>query len=247
MFIGFNSVENIRDLGGIKTIDGHVIKSKLLLRSSALNQLSSNEFSRLKKEFKLKTVLDFRSTKSALNKKDEIDDSVNYEHIRVLDYLENHAYTEDIEVSPDEFFINIYRMLALSERSISAYQLFFTRVLNQKDGAILWHCTSGKDRTGIATVLLLSALGCDKKTIYDEHFLTNEITSPLLNKKMTEINKDDEDKIAYYEAYYIAKKKYIDEYYKALEGKYGSMDEYLKRAIGLSSESIFELKTRYLE
>lgn len=247
MFLDLCTVENIRDLGGIKTKDDRIIKSKRLLRSSTLHQLSQEEFNKLKTEYNLKTVLDFRSTKSAKNKLDAIDNSVCYEHIYVLDYLEDHGYTEDITVSPDEFFINIYRMLALSDRAIKAYRLFFDRLMNQKDGTILWHCTSGKDRTGIATVLLLSALGCSKETIYEEHFLTNQITTPLLDQKMLEIDKDDEDKINYYEAYYIAKKKYIDEYYKAIENKYGSIDKYLEYAIRLSSESINELKTRYLK
>jgi protein-tyrosine phosphatase len=69
MFIPLNSVENIRDLGGIKTSDGKTIKYKKLLRSADLHRLTKDELVILKEQYDLKEVLDFRSTRSFVNLK----------------------------------------------------------------------------------------------------------------------------------------------------------------------------------
>ena len=104
MFLDFKSVENIRDLGGIKTRDGFIVKSHLLLRSADLHKLSKDELEILKKDYNLKVVIDFRSTNSSRVRKDLLDDSIIYHHTFVLKELENHSYHQDIKVTPDEFF-----------------------------------------------------------------------------------------------------------------------------------------------
>jgi len=247
MFINFKTVENIRDLGGIETIDGHKIVSKRLLRSSELQHLSKRELDILKNNYDLKVVIDFRSTKSTVTRKDKIDDSIRYLHMIVLNFLETNTYGTEIKISPDEFFIDIYRSLAVSPDAIATYRDFFRVVLAQEQGCILYHCRSGKDRTGIATTLLLHALGVDKASIYQEHFLTNEVMRPLYEQKLKELDPSDIDSINFYHALYIAKKEYIDEYYRAIEEKYGSMDRYLREQIGVSDQEIVILRNRYLE
>jgi protein-tyrosine phosphatase len=247
MFINFKTVENIRDLGGIKTIDGHTIVSKRLLRSSELHNISKRELDILKHKYDLRVVIDFRSTRSTITRKDNIDDSIKYMHMVVLHFLETNTYGTEIKVSPDEFFIDIYRSLAISPEAIATYRNFFRVVLAQEEGCLLYHCRSGKDRTGIATTLLLHALGVDKQSIYQEHFLTNEVMRPLYEQKLRELDPHDIDSINFYHALYIAKKEYIDEYYRAIEEKYGSIDSYLREQIGVSDKEIAILRARYLE
>ena len=151
MFINFKSVENIRDLGGIKTIDGHIIKPRLLLRSADLHNLTSDELSVFKEKYNLKVVVDFRSTKSSTLKKDKIDSSVEYHHIFALKELEKHSYTKDITCTPDEFFLNVYHSLAVKEEAINTYKKFLGFVLDCKSGAILYHCTSGNGNCNYLT------------------------------------------------------------------------------------------------
>jgi protein-tyrosine phosphatase len=247
VFINFESVENIRDLGGITTKDGHRVVSRRLLRSSELHQLSKNELEILKRDYDLRVVIDFRSTRSTVSRKDKIDSSIKYIHMVVLRFLETNTYGTEIKVTPDEFFIDIYRSLAISPDAIETYRRFFRVVLEQTEGSLLYHCRSGKDRTGIATTLLLHALGVDKQAIYDEHFLTNDVMRPLYEKKLRELDPNDIDSINFYHALYIAKKEYIDEYYRALEEKYFSMDDYLRNQIGVTDDEIIQLRRRYLK
>lgn len=247
MFINFKSVENIRDLGGIKTIDGHIIKPRLLLRSADLHNLTSDELSVLKEKYNLKVVVDFRSTKSSTLKKDKIDSSIEYHHIFALKELEKHSYTKDITCTPDEFFLNVYHSLAVKEEAINTYKKFLGFVLDCKSDAILYHCTSGKDRTGIATILLLYILGCSKETIYEEHFETNKFTRSQYEETISKIENLSEKEKDYYEAFYIAKKIYIDEYFRSIEEKYSSFPYFVKEILGIDEEKTKILRDRYLE
>ncbi len=246
MFLKFDTIDNIRDLGGIKTSDGHTIVLKRLLRSSDLHKLSKKELDVLKDEYDLRVVIDFRSTKSTIVRKDLIDDTIKYYHWYTLKFLENNSYNHEITVDPDEFFINVYRSLALKEEAIETYRKFFRIIIENGEGTILWHCTSGKDRTGIAAALLLRVLGCDMNTIYEQHFRTNEITLPLLAKKLKKIDPNDEKLRKYYEAYYITKKEYIDAYFQAVKTKYISLDDYIKNQLTISDSDKQILRDRYL-
>jgi protein tyrosine/serine phosphatase len=83
-------------------------------------------------------------------------------------------------------------------------------------------------------------------TIYEQHFRTNEITLPILKEKLKEINPKDEAQIKYYKAFYITKKEYIDEYFKAVSEKYGSIDDYLTNQLTVSENDKQVLRDRYL-
>jgi protein-tyrosine phosphatase len=247
MFLKFASIENIRDLGGVVTKDGYRVKAKLLLRSSDLHRLKPEELQILKDDYHLKTVVDFRSTNSYTKKPDLIDGSIAHHHLYVLHYLENQAYDHSIPVPPEAFFRGIYRSLALNPEAIEAFARFFHLVLQNEEGAILWHCTSGKDRTGVASALILYMLGCDMETIYREHLITNEITVPLLKKKLLEVDPDDEEEINFHEVFYIAKKEFLDEYFNTINDNFGSLDRYIRHQLNISENDIETLKKRYLE
>ncbi len=247
MFLTFTSIDNIRDLGGVITQDGYRIKDKLLLRSSDLHRLTQDELTVLKDDYRLKAVVDFRSTKSYVKKPDLIDETIAHHHLYVLHYLENHSYDRDIPVPPEQFFRGIYRSLALNPEAIDAYRRFFQILIQAEDGAILWHCTSGKDRTGIASALLLYLLGCDMETIYREHLATNEIMEPMLKQVLMAVDPDDEEEINFHEVFYLAKKEFLDEYFQAIEQNFGSLDRYVRQQLKLTPADVETLKTRYLE
>ena len=64
---------------------------------------------------------------------------------------------------PEEFMLKQYESLVHDEYSIKQYARFLDVLLHQNEGAVLWHCSAGKDRVGVGTALLLCALGVPKK------------------------------------------------------------------------------------
>ena len=245
MFLDIKSVGNIRDLGGIKTKDGKIIKSKCLLRSGDLHNLSKSDKKILYEDYNLKLIIDFRSSKSFLTKKDILEKDTIYKHIHVLDELETTSYSRKIK-HPKEFFIHVYESLAVCPEAAIAYQNFFRWIINNKEGAILYHCTSGKDRTGIATSLLLHILGCDKETIYKEYLLSNEYTMPLYVEALSKVENITKYDQEYYETFYICKKEFIDAYFEAIDKNFGSLDQYLYKYIKISDDDIITLKEKFL-
>lgn len=247
MFLNLKTVENIRDLGGTPTKDGKFVKKGLLLRSGDLHLLSEEEFRFLKERYHLKMVIDFRSNRSFVGKRDRIDDTVEICHFITLNYLEYQSYDRTIPVPPRDFFIDIYRSLATKEEAFAAYRSFFECVLRCENGAVLWHCTSGKDRTGIAASLLLYALGCDMETIYKSHMETNDYTQKLWEEKKKEIDLSDRKEVEFYEIFYLAQKEFLDVYFEEIRAAYGSVDRFLEDEMNLTEDKIRILKNRYLE
>ena len=145
---------------------------------------------------------------------------------------------------------SIYPLIISSPQSIAGIKQVFDIVLNKPDDkAILYHCTQGKDRTGIISVLLLSALGFSKNMIIRDYLGYNHYhrfkrfwifvgmtliffsvnTARSLNAALT------------------TKRRYIDAAYKEMDERYGGPIEYLKKAIGLKEEDFEKLKSLYLE
>lgn len=247
MFINLKTVQNIRDLTGIKTEDGRKIKKNSFIRSADLHLLSKDELDILKNEYDLKTVIDFRSTRSFTNKHDLVDDSINLVHITALKYLEQQAYDKTIPLPPREFFKDIYKQLSLNPDGILTYKKFMETVIKTESGSILYHCTSGKDRTGIATSILLRVLGCSMETIYEEHMRTNEFADKLFDDFLKSYTPKDEKDYEFYYVYYITQKEFLDYYFELINEKYGSFDNYIKEAIGISEADKKYLQDKYLE
>ena len=79
-----------------------------------------------------------------------------------------------------------YESLVHDEYSIKQYARFLDVLLHQNEGAVLWHCSAGKDRVGVGTALLLCALGVPKKTIYEDFMKNRRLqhySTPLSEKK----------------------------------------------------------------
>ena len=179
--IHLQSLPNTRDLGALMTKDGRHILPRKLLRSGSLYHVSLADQDMLLEDYKLSTVIDFRTEAEREQKPDTIMKGVEYYPIPVLDE-ETSGITQagtlmdmltKFDQVPDEFICKQYENLVRDEICIKQYANFLDVVLHQKKGAVLWHCSAGKDRVGIGTALLLYALGVPRKTIKEDFLKTN--------------------------------------------------------------------------
>ena len=72
---------------------------------------------------------------------------------------------------PYRAMCELYRGLVTREFSVDHYRQFFALLLAQTDGTLLYHCTAGKDRVGVGTMLLLTALGVDWPVIVENYLI----------------------------------------------------------------------------
>lgn len=260
--IGLTGVENARDVGGYVTADGRTVKYGLLLRTGKLSDATEADIARLTDAYKLSTVIDFRTTAEIKAGADPAMKGVTNTQINILGDSEESAgaITGIYGSDPIQALIDIvktgqtgptmYTSIIESEQALKGYRQFFAAALNQKEGALLWHCTGGKDRAGTAAVLLLSALGVDRETVLQDFVLTNDFNAQKINYMGTQTAAKGEnaatvqgvkDLVGVNGSYMAAMLDLID-------AKYGSMDAFLTAPNGmaLTAAQLTTLRDRYL-
>ncbi len=130
------------------------------------------------------------------------------------------------------------------------YKKFFDVLLDTKNGATLWHCTAGKDRAGFATMLVLSALNVDKKTIFEDYLLSNKYRKSENEKtieQVKEASNDNKQAVENITAMMEVRKNYLQTAYDTMEEQYGGVNGYLKKGLGLTNDDLNNLKEIYLK
>ena len=221
------------------------MKPGLLFRSDLLYNLNPKEKALLR-DNNVKVVIDLRNTDEVENLKDT--------NIKTIKFINNPMLPESKEgegsplktvtvkhmTLPD--MDNAYRELVKRDRK-AAWSNIFNILLNNNEGGILFHCSAGKDRTGVVTAVILTALGIDKEIIYQDYLLTNE--KPLYYKKMA-LEMDPESREIFLD-YFQAKKEYLDASFDEINKIYGSFDKFLLECCLIDNSKLVILKDKYLK
>ena len=252
MIIELENISNARDLGGMLAADGKKIKPKRLIRSSALHNASDNDISTLQDKYNLAHVVDFRTEDERCEKPHLVDkfNGVDYSFLKSFDKIEevitrdkksNYLLIKKVDDLTTEAAIEIiedfYDQLPTIDSLQIAYKKFFEILLNNTQGSVLWHCSLGKDRAGIASVLIEYALGVSKDDIYKDYMLTKDHLDQNIVK-----NKNNAFRV-----FYGVRESFLDAWYKSVENNYGSIDNYLKEKLGVGNKEIETLRAMYLE
>lgn len=252
---------NTRDLGGLKTTDGRVISRGRLLRSGALGQLTEQDIAMLQ-SIPLRTVVDFRSEREISEKPDISIPGAQQIHCPILPQLTGvtrelgddgiPAYFRmalQIGMEANTWMAGLYLPLVESEYSQTHYRNFFGILLDHTEGALLYHCTIGKDRVGVGTMLLLSALGVDRDSIMEDYLLTTPYTEENRRAVCREAKAYIDDPAAQFalEAFESARESYLNAAFQSIDRNYGSVDAYLSDVLGIKSKEREILRSLYLE
>lgn len=255
--IHLQSLPNTRDLGALVTEDGRHILPKRLLRSGSLYHISLADQDVLTEEYHLTEVVDLRTRYEILQKPDTVMEGVCYHEIPIIDeetagISQAGSLMEMInrfDRVPDEFIHKQYQNFVRDQYSVRQYARFMDILLDHEDGAILWHCSAGKDRAGIGTVFLLCALGVPRKTIREDFLKTNLYLEEEMQhmvrylESKTIVDGRVMDKIR---LLYKVKGEYLDTVFETIEKDYGSVQNFMKKALYLTPKAIEALKNKYL-
>ena len=266
--INLPGVTNARELGGYKIGDKTIVKGKLI-RTGSLNMATEEAKKILEDEYKVHTIIDFRMNEERKHIPDpEIPGARNI-GLSVVEMEDFFSKVKDMREADKQLMWKTtdrmavfeqayeYGMLGpdtylgflLEERGKKAYKEFFRILLEMEDdSAILWHCTDGKDRTGLAAMLLLYALGADRKTIIEDYMLTNEYNAQTLEyikQKAETSNMSQRKKDALLFCAGGVIERYLTNAIEALENNYGSVKEYMFEELGVGDMEIKTLRNRY--
>ena len=252
---------NIRDIGGLKTNDGKKIVKGMLIRSGRLSELPDKSIETIKK-LGVKTIIDLR-TEAEVNDHPSteiegikryrlptittVTDAINDEKtMRLTMKRESKRLYVEFD-SVRQYMEETYRSIMFNDEPKQSLRTFF-RMLTEADGPILWHCNSGKDRTGICAMLLESVLGVSEKDILSDYMYSNKRLFKK-NVTLTFFITIMPMKIRFKKfliGYLRVKRAYLENVIGILKSKYGSVVGYCKAELGVTDEDIETLRRKYL-
>jgi len=228
---------NFRDLGGFRGAGGKRVAWGKFFRTDGMGHLTDADLAYLA-TIPVKTVVDFRTAEEGAHSPDRIPPSVaTVVHLPIAPGYMNPAETRNLEdyESADAFMLHMYRDLAQDAEIAASYREFFSRVQAADDVPLIFHCSAGKDRTGIAAAFILTALGVDRSTVFNDY----EVSNAYLHGKYAHL----EEAKPYLKGLFTVKKAFLDEAFSLIEADHGSITAYLENVLDVD---IALMRDRYL-
>lgn len=241
--INIPGIQNFRDLGGYKSIEtGKEIRWGMIYRSAQIDSIPSISLQELK-NIGIRTIIDLRSERERHNYPQLHSNEFSIIHIPVpTGNMENTLQgIREGKIKTD----TIYRLVEQMNREIvtnyqKEFKELFTVLLNRNNYPVVIHCTSGKGRTGIASALILTALGVNEEVIMKDYRLSNEYFNiPKASKYAYKLPINSQEAIT---TIYSAKEDFLNAAKEQIKAKYGDVQTYLRKGIGLSNEEIEQLR-----
>lgn len=248
---------NFRELGGYKTKSGKEVKYHKILRSAGLNKLTDNDLNYLS-DYGLKTDVDFRSKDEIAKSPDKVPSGTRYVSLPVFkeDQTEASKIQESaipqIDFDPSngyEHMLDVYRNMIVEKNSQQAYRNFFDELLgNSNDNdVLLFHCTAGKDRTGMGAVFFLYTLGVPLQTIKEDYLLTNVANKEYVAEILKKVEAREPSLVESIRALLTVNEEYLAVAQKAIVETSGNLDNYIKNELHVTEKQISDLQKIYLQ
>lgn len=258
----FPSIDNARDLGGIRVADGRKVRSRLLLRGGSLSKASNRDLAILRDEYHLAAVFDFRTSMEVEHSPDRVVEGAKQFWMPAFDEhnqsfreqnLPHEAYDNlgewlvmhASEFRPQNFARRLYADMVENEFTQIQYAGFLQNIVHIDNGAVYWHCSQGKDRTGFGAAMLLAALGADRNAIMEDYCLSADFYKEELALYIDRVDTPEEKAVI--RTFISVNPDYFEHALDLIDSEYGSIDNYLSGPLCLSEEDITTLKNRYLE
>lgn len=250
--IKLRGIRNLRTLAGITTQDKRVIKADILLRSASLDKVTPKVFEILKTKYKLKKVIDLRTNDEVTKKPDVMHDGIEYHHMPVC-ADEIPGVSREIEPGKDSGLdllpnlSDVYTAVIQGQEYVENIAQALREIMNTNNGAVLWHCTAGKDRCGFVSVFILYMLGVDMETIKEDYLLTNldAIKDARKYYWLVRIFKRNREMANKVYAIYMADLEYLNAALNYIDTR-GGMDKFITDILGITTGEIENFKSRVL-
>lgn len=247
--IKLHKKKNVRDMG----LDGRV-KEKLLLRGDLFSGLNRKDIEVLKDEYLLDTVIDVRTKEEAEEKPDIIAEGINHivepfyeEHAPGLTQESQSQFWKDPEsIIPD--MVKLYHEM-LQDKKLENVRKIIRHIMDHdpKDGSIWFHCTQGKDRTGVIAFVIYLLLDIDDKTIIDDYLYTNVVAHRKANRFYRIVrmimNKNVAERVR---GVFSADESFVMALFDEVYETWGTKENFIRNGLKISKEEQDMFKRKYL-
>ncbi len=239
--VSLSGASNFRDLGGYQGLDGRRLQWGKLYRSAHLAHLTQQDLDQLQK-LGIHRSADFRGEGESahlsyawplIKRHALVVEPTVVQRAQSMMEQGRHLSSRDTEeLMHDTYrsFVNVY-----GNRFAQ-----FLALLQLSDAPLVFHCTAGKDRTGWAAALLLTALGVDEEQIMEDYLLTNQyfVRPTQMYGQLSEEALD---------ALWRVQPSYLMASVDVVRAQHGSVDRYLSQVLGVDGTARERLAELYLE
>lgn len=242
---------NFRDIGGYQTSEGRQVRWGRVYRSDHLADLTDDDRTAIAR-LGVRVVVDFRGPHEHKVAPSALPDD------GIIDRVERPIGDGAVEGVPlNALIVNktidrftVEDMTALYLDILRAHGEIFAEIMvtaaDVERHALVYHCTAGKDRTGIATALLLSTLGVDRATVLDDFELTNRYRS---RRRVEELRPELDEQgidIDRFLPLFTAQRRSLADALEVVVAEHGSLERYLIEVGGLESSVPDQLRHQLL-
>jgi protein-tyrosine phosphatase len=256
--IEIRSVPNLRDLGGWPTAKGRV-RSGLLFRSAEFSNLGGDDLQRFK-GLGIRSVYDFRTRSERAAQPNVVPEGVDHVVIDILADASGSGPAMLLKVlgDPDAaeealgggkaegLFEASYRELIDLPSARAGYKRFFEETADAGHRPAMFHCTTGKDRTGWAAAAFLLLLGVSSEDVYADYLLTNDQLAPMtrpISDRFAEAGGDP----AILAPVLGVRKAYLGAAIDEMTSRYETIDSYFSDGLRIDDETIEKIRTTFIE
>lgn len=219
---------NLRDLGGYEAKNGAVTAWGRLYRSDLPAGLGEQEI-RTIREMGITTVIDLRSEQERIRQPNSLQEAEE------IVYCPIPAFGNGRLPSEQERVEDTYLEIAMGKEAM--FRVFQT--ILQAQGAVMFHCTAGKDRTGVTAALLLSLAGVCKQDIVADYILTGA----YLKEKAAEFCREYPEIPIHW---LMPQAEYIETFLEKMAERFSTPEEYFYE-LGFTEQETKQLKEKILE
>lgn len=245
--LSISSVSNFRDVA-----IGPKMKKNLLFRCAKLSTLNNEDIVKLE-NIKPYAIIDFRDPKEIKKAPDNLSESLfkKYVSLPISANTLNRMVAEkniqgDNRLTYENVMEESYKLYLNNHKHV--WKEFINILLNSNSNPIIFHCSAGKDRTGIASYIIQSLLNSSIELIYENYLLSNQLLSSIAaTAEQTTSSKNDDLKITNVMLKALGKvqKSYLNSAIYEIKEKYQTLEMYIFNELGFNENDIKKLIKLY--
>lgn len=254
--IKFDKIPNARDLGGRPTKHGKTVVPGKVFRSTELAFATDADKAKIQ-ELGISQIFDLRTAVEVEQNPEPRIEGVTGTHLDVLADTPSSMASQMKEFMTDQSKLaalteqqgrdmmeETYVDIVTSDSGLASYRTFYQDLLSNEGGA-LFHCTTGKDRTGWAAASFYSLMGVNREEIFEDYLQTNTDLLPAL-APIIEMLKGKGLRETFLDSVLGVEKVYLEKAFKAADEKFGSMEGYFTDGLQLDAETQDQLRAKFL-
>jgi protein-tyrosine phosphatase len=247
------TVRNLRDLGGVPAGDGRRVAAGRLFRSGSLHEASPADRAALE-AMGVRITIDLRSAFEQARQPYEWPSgrriAAPLAHDEAVAAIFARFQAGGLTERDVEDWWRLTGVFRLPEEHVSSMRTIFTTLLEAGSSeGVLFHCTGGKDRTGVVAAFLLEALGATRQTILEDFLLTNVGAAARAAEFVEWMRRATGQAMSPGTAYWLAgvKAEWLETLLDQTAARYGSIAGYLRERLGFGAQEVAALRAMYLE